>query len=113
MTLVTMFNGANGPLNGGGSACGVIAAVGLAVKAIGDDVVAGAASVRVRTAGLDVVSVTRTALGDSSVEVVEVESSCGSENVEIADGVIRDDVLGALLVPPFGADAAVGLVTSS
>ena len=108
-----MFNGASGPLNGGGSACGAIVAVGLAVKVIGADPVAGAARVRVRTAGFDVVFVTRNALGDCSVETVGVGFSCGRENVKIADGVLRDGVLGALLVSPFGDDTVVGVGTSS
>src|SRR3954465_15057126 len=49
-TLVTTCNGANGPLNRGGSTCGVIVTVGLAAKVIDAGAVAGAATVSVRTA---------------------------------------------------------------
>jgi hypothetical protein len=108
-----MCNGANGPLNGGGSTRGVIVVVGLAATVIGADAVAGAATVRVRTAGFDVVLATRNVFGDCSVDALETGSSCGRENAEIADGALCEDALGALLVSPFGDDAAVVVGTSS
>jgi hypothetical protein len=100
-----MFNGANGPLNGCGSGRGVIVTC--------DDVVVGAATVKVRASALDSVVVTRNMFGDSFVESLAAGFSCGSENVEIADGVLRDDALGTLLVPRFGDVSAGVLGTSS
>jgi hypothetical protein len=47
MTPVTMFCGASGPLNGTGLGCGVTSAVGLAANVFGDDVVVGAARLKV------------------------------------------------------------------
>jgi hypothetical protein len=90
-TLVTMFSGANGPLNSGGSACGATVSVGVAANAIGDDPVAGAARVKVRRSGLDVVLVNRNALGDCSVEALLVGFPCGIGDVEVGDGAVRDE----------------------
>jgi hypothetical protein len=91
----------------------VIVAVELAAKLIGADAVAGAATVRVRTAGFDVVLAARNAFGDCSVEAVETDFSCGREDVGILDDALCEDALGALSVSAFGDDAAVVVGTSS
>jgi hypothetical protein len=105
-TLVTMFNGASGPLNGAGSACGVIVSIGVTATVIGDDAVAGAERVKVRSSGLDVVSVNRNALGDCTVEALLVGLSCGAAGVEADNDAPRDDFLGATSAARFGGDAA-------
>ena len=110
-TLVTMFSGASGPLNGGGSVCGEMVAIGLAVTVIGDDAVTGAARLEVLVSGLGVVLFTRNELADFSVETVIAGCSCGRENVEIADVSLCGEALGAL-VPCFG-DGVAGVTGTS
>lgn len=55
---------------------------------------------------------TRTVLGGCCVDTVAAGCSCGRENVEIGDVVLRDDALPALRVPPFGDDVA-GVIGAS
>jgi hypothetical protein len=105
-TLVTMFNGASGPLNGAGSACGVNVSIGVTATVIGDDAVAGVERVKVRSSGLDVVSVNRNELGDCTVEALLVGLSCGAADVEVDNDAPRDDFLGATSAAGFGGDAA-------
>ncbi|MBE1548582.1 hypothetical protein GGC64_002606 [Mycobacterium sp. OAS707] len=97
---MTTFNGASGPLNGAGCGCGGIVAIELAVNVIGDATAAGAARLEVWTSTVGAVLVSRTALGDCTVEVAATESSFGRENVEAAVVVLRDDGLTVLRVPP-------------
>src|SRR3954453_15541235 len=105
-----MFNGANGPLNGGGPGCGAIVSVVVAANVIGDPPVAGAARVKVRRSAVDVVSVNRNTLGDCAPEALLFGFSCGIEDVGASDNALRDDFLGASSTSGSGADA-VGTVT--
>jgi hypothetical protein len=105
-----MFNGASGPLNGGGCACGEIVAIELAVRAIGDDAVSCAALATVCTSVLDVEFAARSAFGDCGFAAVIVGFTCGTDNVESAADVL---CVAALLVPRFGDDAAGVVWTSS
>jgi hypothetical protein len=100
-----MFNGANGPLNAGGAACRITVSVDVAAKAIGDEPVAGAATVTVRRSGLDVVFVNRNVLGDCSIETLPVGFPCDIEDIEAVDDALRDDVLAAASASPFGGGA--------
>jgi hypothetical protein len=94
-TLVTMFSGANGPLNGARSACGATIAVGVAAaRATGDDPAAGLVEVKVRRAGLDVVFVNRRVFGDCSVEPVLLGFACGIGDFDECDVTLRTGVLG-------------------
>ncbi len=92
-TRVTMFKGASGPLNVGGAACGVTVSVEVAAKAIGDDPAAGAARVKGRMSGLDVVFLNRNALGDCSVEAPLLGFACRIADVETGNDALRDDAL--------------------
>ena len=80
--LETMFSGVNGPLNRGGSACGVTVSVVVAAKAVRDEFAAGAARVNVRRSGLDVVSVNRRAVGDGSVDALLFRFTLGIGDAE-------------------------------
>ena len=100
-----MFKGASGPLNVGGAACGVTVSVDVAAKAIGDDPAAGAARVKVRRSGLDVVFVNRNALGDCSVEAPLLGFPCGIADVETGNDALRDDALAVSSTSAFGRDA--------
>jgi len=95
---VTMFRGAKGPLNGGGSGCRVTISVGVSAKAIDDDAAAGAASVRLRRSGLDVAVVNRRS-GDCSVEALILRLACGIGVVEVADEALRDNGFGPSSAP--------------
>ena len=86
-----MLSGVSGPLKLGGSTCGVIVWLMLAVVVIGD--LTGVAKVKVRRLGAGVVSVNRNVVGASSVDAVLTESSCGAENVETGGDAFRDDFL--------------------
>ena len=97
--FVTTFNGASGPLNGAGCACGIVAIV-LAVTVIGDAIVAGAARLEVWTSTVGAVLASRNALGDCTVETAATGCSCGRDSVEVAVVVLRADDLTALRVPP-------------
>lgn len=107
---MAMFNGANGPLNGGGPGCGAIVSVVVAAKLIGELAVAGAARVKVRRSAVDVVSASRNTLGDCTPEALLFGFSCGIEDVGASDNALRDDFLGASSRSASGADAA-GAVT--
>jgi hypothetical protein len=94
-TLVTMFSGASGRLNGARSACGATIAVGVAAAgATGDDPAAGPAEVKVRRSGLDVVCVNRTVFGDCTVEALLVGFACGIGVFDGCDETVRAGVLG-------------------
>jgi hypothetical protein len=98
-TPVTMFSGANGPLNGAGLVCGVTSAVGVAAKETGDDCVDGVIAAKVLKVGLDVVVVKSGATGDCRVEAALSEFTCRAGDVETANDATFDEVLGA---PPSG-----------
>jgi hypothetical protein len=100
-----MLKGASGRLSAGGANCGVTVSVDVAAKAIGDDPTAGAARVKVRRSGLDVVFVNRNVFGDCSVEAPLLGFPCGIDGVEAGDGAVRDDVLAAPSTSPFCGDA--------
>jgi hypothetical protein len=102
-----MFSGVNGPLNRGGSACGVTVSVVIAAKAVRDDFAAGAARVKVRRSGLDVVSVNRRSVGDGSVDALLFRFTVGIGDAEAGNDARRDDLLAARLPSAFGTAACV------
>ena len=91
-----LFSGANGPLGGGGSACGEI----------GDDPAAGSAAVVAPTVGFDVGSVDPTAVGDCSVRAVLLVIPCAIDDIDAGNEALRDDVaVGRTSSAPSGSAA--------
>jgi ABC-type uncharacterized transport system YnjBCD ATPase subunit len=102
-----MFSGVNGPLNRGGSACGVTVSVVVTAKAVRDGFAAGAARVRVRRSGLDVVPVNRRAVGDGSVDALLFRFTVGIGDAEAGNDARRDVLLAARPPSAFGTAACV------
>jgi hypothetical protein len=108
-TLVTMFSGANGPLNGARTACGATISVRVAAaKATGDDPAAGPAEVKVRRSGIDVVFVNRRAFGDCSFEALLRGVLCGVGDAEAGKAALRDNAFGDGGAVRVGAGTLIG-----
>jgi hypothetical protein len=84
----------------------------VAAKAIGDDPAAGAAGVKVRTVGFDVVFVNPRAVGDCSVRALLLVFPCAIGDVEAGIEALRDDVVGAS-PPSAPSDGAAGGAVSA